>query len=263
MTGSGTWVDVIAKQYKLLRCVSLRNRWKFSGRGDFPVDCPDESDESNCKMVSIPAGYKSNVPPRWSREGVAYPVSLHVSVLALEILTEKMEIVMDFELTMQWLDRRLVLRDLKEDIVLNSLSLAVLGKLWIPQVSFGNAKGNAHTLLDEETHGSILRLGMPDLGDNTHSREVYFFSGGENPLRLTRKYSATYHCSLNLALYPFDSQTCSFSFVLTSARKETLELVAAEQDLGVRYEGEWQLMEYTIESLSMLEKNHSRYSQKE
>ncbi|XP_037801847.1 gamma-aminobutyric acid receptor subunit rho-2-like [Penaeus monodon] len=232
-------------------------------RCDFQADCPDESDESKCEIVGVPAGYKPSVPPRWSNVDAAYPVSLHVSVLALEILTEKMEIVMDFEVTLQWLDRRLVLRDLKEDIVLNSLRLSVLKQLWIPEVSFGNAKGNAHTLLDEETHGSILRSGTPDPGDLSYSREVYFFAGGENPIRLTRKYTATYHCSLNLALYPFDSQTCSFTFVLTSARKEALALVGAEQDLGVRYEGDWQLMEYTIESLSLMDKNHSRYSRKE
>ncbi|XP_069972986.1 uncharacterized protein [Penaeus vannamei] len=232
-------------------------------RCDFQADCPDESDESECEVVALPAGYKSNVPPRWSQVDAPYPVSLHVSVLALEILTEKMEIVMDFEVTLQWLDHRLVLKDLKEDVVLNSLRLSVLRQLWVPEVSFGNAKGNAHTVLDEETRGSILRLGTPDPGDLTYSREVYFFAGAENPIRLSRKYTATYHCSLNLALYPFDSQTCSFTFVLTSARKETLKLVGAEEDLGVRYEGEWQLMEYTIDSVSLLEKNHSRCSRKE
>lgn len=76
----------------------------------------------------------------------------------------------------------------------------------------------------------------------------------------------TSHCSIthfHPSLPPHLKQTCSFTFVLTSARKEALALVGAEQDLGVRYEGDWQLMEYTIESLSLMDKNHSRYSRKE
>lgn len=39
------------------------------------------------------------------------------------------------------------------------------------QVSFANAKGNAHTLIDGETDGSILRWGEPRSGDSTYSRE--------------------------------------------------------------------------------------------
>ncbi|XP_069972834.1 uncharacterized protein [Penaeus vannamei] len=232
-------------------------------RCDSQADCPDESDENHCELMTIPESYRRHIPPRSSQNDAAYPVSLHVSVLALEIITDKMEIVMDFEVTLQWLDRRLVFSDLNEDSVINALRLDHLNRLWIPEVSFANAKGNAHTLIDGETDGSILRWGEPRSGDSTYSREVYFFTGAENPIQLKRKYSATYSCSLNLALYPFDTQVCSFDFVLTSARKEKLELVAAEQDLGVRYEGEWQLMEYTIEHFSMLDKNHSKYSQKE
>ncbi|XP_047479834.1 glutamate-gated chloride channel subunit beta-like [Penaeus chinensis] len=230
---------------------------------DSQADCPDESDENDCELMTIPESYRPNIPPRSSQSNAAYPVRLHVSVLALEIITDKMEIVMDFEVTLLWLDRRLVFNDLNEDSVINALRLDHLKKLWIPEVSFANAKGNAHTLIDGETDSSILRWGEPNSGDSTYSREVYFFAGAVNPIQLKRKYSATYSCSLNLALYPFDTQICSFNFVLTSARKEKLELVAAEQDLGVRYEGEWQLMEYTIERFSMLDKNHSKYSQKE
>ena len=38
-------------------------------------------------------------------------------------------------------------------------------------MSFSNAKGNAHTLLDEETKGVVLRQGKARPGDTTHARE--------------------------------------------------------------------------------------------
>lgn len=84
--------------------------------------------------MTVPGSYRPNIPPRSSQGDAAYPVGLHVSVLALEIITDKMEIVMDFEVTLQWLDRRLVFTDLNEDSVINSLNLGHLKKLWIPEV---------------------------------------------------------------------------------------------------------------------------------
>lgn len=114
---------------------STRNLKRSSQKYFIPqADCPDESDENDCELMTIPESYRPNIPPRSLQSNAAYPVSLHVSVLALEILTEKMEIVMDFEVTLQWLDRRLVFNDLNEDSVINALRLGHLKKLWIPEV---------------------------------------------------------------------------------------------------------------------------------
>lgn len=55
-------------------------------------------------------------------------------VLSLEIITEKMEIVMDFEAVLRWTDPRLVFRDLKMDQATNALQPHDLQKLWVPQV---------------------------------------------------------------------------------------------------------------------------------
>lgn len=49
------------------------------------------------------------------------------------------------------------------------------------QVSFANAKGNAHTLVDEETRGVVLRRGRPVPGDGSHAREGWFSSGHLGP----------------------------------------------------------------------------------
>ncbi|KAK8382224.1 hypothetical protein O3P69_015273 [Scylla paramamosain] len=131
-------------------------------------------------------------------------------------------------------------------------------ELVCPQVSFSNAKGNAHTLLDEETKGLVLRHGEARPGDHTHAREVDFFGGEENPVVASRKYSATYRCSLDLTLYPFDTQECNFVFLLTSARKERLQMV--RDGKGVTYSGSRQLLEYSIVSIVTRPANHTRYS---
>ncbi|XP_068215616.1 uncharacterized protein [Palaemon carinicauda] len=237
-------------------CVAMERRC------DFQTDCPDESDETACSIVTLPSGYKSNVPPRILSHLEAYPVLIHVNILALEIVTDKMEIVMDFEISLSWLDWRLIFNNLKEDSIINSLQIELMKSLWVPQVSFGNAKGNVHTLVDEETRGVILRQGDARRGDLTRAMEVNLFKGADNPIQLTRKHSATYICSLNLALYPFDSQECYFSFVLTSARKELLNLLGSQKDGGVLYSGSWHLMEYTIDDVTMEDGNHTEYSEK-
>ncbi|XP_045137841.1 uncharacterized protein LOC123520045 [Portunus trituberculatus] len=106
-------------------------------RCDFQSDCKDESDETECETVTLPPAYKSNIPPRPASptpDAAAHPISLHINVLSLEIVTGKMEIVMDFTATLRWTDPRLVFRDLKHDQATNALQLPALRSLWVPQV---------------------------------------------------------------------------------------------------------------------------------
>lgn len=88
----------------------------------------------------FPTAFNPNIPPRSpshkpNKTRLAHPVSIVISVLTLEIVTGKMEIVMDFEIVLRWMDRRLTYRNLKEDSVINSLGLDTLKQLWIPEVS--------------------------------------------------------------------------------------------------------------------------------
>ena len=42
----------------------------------------------------------------------------------------------------------------------------------------------------------------------------HYFRGSENDLSLYRAYTTSFTCDFDMALYPFDIQTCSFVFVL-------------------------------------------------
>ncbi|XP_050690285.1 serotonin-gated chloride channel mod-1-like [Eriocheir sinensis] len=104
----------------------------------------------------------------------------------------------------------------------------------------------------------VLRRGAPSQGDDTYAREVDFFSGADNPILASRKYSATYRCALDLTFYPFDTQACNFMFVLTSARRERLKL--EQEGEGVNYTASTQLLEYSIVEVTAMLTNHSRHS---
>ena len=46
----------------------------------------------------------------------------------------------------------------------------------------------------------------------TIPENIYYFDGSENILELSRGYRVDFICSYNMALFPFDTQTCSMNF---------------------------------------------------
>ena len=48
--------------------------------------------------------------------------------------------------------------------------------------------------------------------DMSISKNIFYFKGAENILELSRTYRVDFICNYNMALYPFDTQTCSMNF---------------------------------------------------
>ena len=84
----------------------------------------------------------NHVPPRhrvpkvdaFSSTDMRLPIDLQLKILAFEILTEKMEVILDLELALEWKDSRLMLNNLKNDSARNLLVLDIIQKIWTPQV---------------------------------------------------------------------------------------------------------------------------------
>jgi len=62
---------------------------------------------------------------------------------------------------------------------------------------------------------------------------IYIFSGGENDLRLTRNLDTDFICQYNMALYPFDTQSCYMEYLLPLVENDFCLL---END-GLSYKG--------------------------
>ncbi|XP_068236921.1 uncharacterized protein [Palaemon carinicauda] len=228
-------------------------------RCDLKYDCLDNSDEAACMMIDKPEGYQSHLPPRSTQQAnAALPVTLSAIVENLFVKTMDTAIEVSFELELTWKDSRLQYLDLKVNSTLNILPLDVVKTLWTPQVTFVNTIGNHHTHVDEYTTLTINRESDKKKRDERAPAEVDVYPGTLNSLTIRRKYGLTYTCSLNLKLYPFDSQECSMHFKITTAPKNFLHFDPVNS--SARYLGERYSTEYYVGNLRLMHNESGVYS---
>ena len=119
-----------------------------------------------------------------------------------------------FILYLTWIDSRLTYQNLKKNPNLNVLLLDYQRKIWTPVIIFRNTKYSDRTAIDEY---SLVRV-LPNEdfsytnSDMEIAKNIFFFKGSENILELSRTYTVDFICNYNMALYPFDTQTCSMNF---------------------------------------------------
>ena len=83
-----------------------------------------------------------------------------------------------------------------------------------PTIIFINTDDSQQTELDKKT---IIRV-LPDdsftfkNASLSEVRNTKYFDGARNHLKMSRTYRIDFLCEYNMALYPFDTQTCSMNF---------------------------------------------------
>ncbi|KAK7076694.1 hypothetical protein SK128_000476 [Halocaridina rubra] len=82
-----------------------------------------------------------------------------------------MEFTVDFLLKLAWHDHRLSYYNLKNETDLNSLAREERNLIWIPTLSFKTARGNRHTVFDDEARIHILKMGEPQTPSMTMLHE--------------------------------------------------------------------------------------------
>ncbi|CAL4116894.1 unnamed protein product, partial [Meganyctiphanes norvegica] len=130
--------------------------------------------------------------------------------------------LVNFNLTMMWLDADLQYINLNEDYTLNLLPSTFMKKIWSPWVDFTNTEGNHVTILDEQAFALIIRNGSGTVGDNSNPQEIELYSGLLNPLRISRQYGKKFQCTFQLSAYPFDEQVCYMQLTMLSASVKKL-----------------------------------------
>merc|ERR1719445_571552 len=151
-TGRTTWTvnTGICRLNNADRRLSLTNCVKPDGTTDFTcrdgtcveinklcdlsVDCPDRSDEKDCELLVLPDDYRGEkFPIQNSREPIG--LYMNLSILAFpDVDTLKSNYLVDFVISMRWIDPRLTYLNLKELYYLNSLPLDIMQKMWIPKM---------------------------------------------------------------------------------------------------------------------------------
>ena len=179
-------------------------------------DCEDKSDELNCRILNLEAGYNKRVPPvstTGKRVKTLKPAEVNVSLTLYKIVAIKEDehsIQLQFQISLQWKDNRATFYNLKPASYLNALSSEEIETIWLPLVVYVNTDQKVTTRLgwvnEWVTDINVLREGNFTLSKQDVVDETYLFKGSQNSLVMTQSYTHDFQCVYQLERYPFDTQ---------------------------------------------------------
>ena len=102
-------------------------------RCDQMFDCSDNSDEMGCQMLHLKTNYKKTIPPRDASVNVSIAI---LKMVSIEEITHSTNI--QFQVTLEWQDDRMLFHNLKERSSLNKIEDSAIGELWLPVVIYEN-----------------------------------------------------------------------------------------------------------------------------
>ena len=128
----------------------------------------------------------------------------------MAIHEEDHSISLQFQITLEWREKRATYHNLKKESYLNALSFEEINKLWLPLVVFTNTDQQETTRLGENwewtTDVLIQREGQLERSRYRELDEIEIFKGEENSLLLVQSYTYQFQCVYQLEMYPFDTQ---------------------------------------------------------
>ncbi len=139
--------------------------------------------------------------------------------------------------------------DLNENPGMNSLTLQSRQEIWIPQLVFYNTEIKMETLNDEKAFATVKRLSNYQRKNDSFLHNSYLYKGSENPITLTRVYSAKFICDYDMAVYPFDTQKCHATFIMKGNDGNFVKLMAD----SASYLGPVNLPQYKVLKTSIKE----------
>ena len=94
-------------------------------RCDQIMDCVDESDEDNCRLIAFKDNYNKKVPPFTIDAGTKVLVPVNVSTSLMNVLAiSEFSHTIDLKLgiTLKWYENRVLYHNLKDSEALNTLT---------------------------------------------------------------------------------------------------------------------------------------------
>ena len=171
------------------------------------IDCPDKTDEIDCKMIITDESYLREVPPntndKTTEDNAAakekLKVEIKVTVLEiLEISEVDYRFSVQYSLELLWYDPALLFANLKEEANLNGLTFDTFSDIWLPKITFENTANKDVSEHDLRAFGFVTREGNRTKSKSNQLRNTHFFQGANNRISMRRIYSTEFNCLFTL-----------------------------------------------------------------
>ncbi|XP_047474147.1 uncharacterized protein LOC125028711 [Penaeus chinensis] len=232
-------------------CISM------DGRCNQRTDCDDQSDEMNCSLIRIPAGYSNRLPPPTMYSDLL-PIAFSINITSIrEINLVSSTVTMDVVWQLRWADGRLRYFELHHDYRTNRLRDSQV--VWKPEITL---RDDTHSSVDKILHSDflyVLRAGLPLPDDDTTISEDDEYKGSENILVQEQEVTLTVRCQFDLQMYPFDQQRCAIVIKIQDLSADFFSFI--KEGPGVMYLGNRRLLEYHVvgETFSILARDGTNY----
>ena len=213
-------------------------------------DVMDKSNEVACNIIVAESSYNKgmNPSPKDKSEKAKIEVSVQMeAILGINEIEQSFHV--SYSLVLTWRDPRLLYHNLKRNSNLNVLSLDEQLSIWTPTIILSNTKAKESITQDSKSLTKVLANTnfSHTVTDISNVQNIYVFDGGENDLEMTRVLETYFICKYDMALYPFDTQTCTMDFLLTVVSDDFCFL----KDGFLRYDGPTELTQYFIKDYFM------------
>ncbi|XP_071530778.1 glycine receptor subunit alpha-3-like [Panulirus ornatus] len=209
-------------------------------------DCEDGSDEENCSVVGVRAGYQKHLPPRGHHDS---PLEITPGITLTRISDVdgiSMVINLEFLLLLTWRDERVSFRHLDRSTK-TLIPKRDSEQLWRPRSQAMNLLAGEIKLLDETfTVGPASNATLPNF--NSVERDLVY-PGTHNDITLSTHSAAKFTCSFDLYFYPFDVQECSIDLHLLDDFEGSVRF--AEGGGTASYTGPKDLALYTVRNVHL------------
>ena len=226
-------------------CIDMTNR--CDGR----TDCDDKSDELDCKIVAAENAYNKGMNPSPKNRSEKAKIIVSVKIKAILSINEiDQSFHVSYKLTSKWKDPRLTYHNLKKNSNLNVLTEDEQSLIWTPTLVLVNTKATETVIQDKQTLTKVVANTnfTHSITDITSLQNIYIFDGQENDVEMTRAVETDFICKYNMAMYPFDTQTCTMDLVLTEDSEDFCFLEVG----GLSYSGPTELTQYFIKDKYMI-----------